>query len=393
MIVKHLKNRITMRKIYNIMTLLACLTLFWACEKDEHPTALTPDTFVLNTPIYVSGIYDLKNTETIQLTCSQPAYGFTAATTYRVQVATSNSFTDFVTLPTSFNTAKMEVSASEIAVALVELLDITDAADFPTEPFPIYIRLSAELSDGSHKVLSNIIELPKVKGYFALEAMVLPENIYIIGNVAGGWSWDAATSMVPVYGTEGKFWAVQYLGKSGDDNAEIKFNSAKEWNGNDFGMKTADIDAASKALAGVTGDDNIVIGNPGWYIVVVTTEISGRDYIYHVQFLEPKVYLFGNAAGGVWGVGDDNQFTVPDISLGADADFVSPAFTGIAAGDSDGGVRACVALSGQEWWHTEFMVFGTELIYRAKGGDQERVSGSVGQKLYINFTKGTGKIE
>jgi hypothetical protein len=374
------------------MLSLACLTLFWACEKDEHPTALTPDSFVLNTPPYVSGIYDLKNTESILLTCSQPAYGFTAATTYRVQVATTKEFTDFVTLFSAFNKAKIEVSASEIAVALVGLLGVTDEADFPTEAFPVYIRLSAELSDGSRKVLSNIIELPKVKSYFALEPMTMPENMYIIGNVAGDWNWNSATVMVPVYGSDGKFWAVQYLGKSGNDNAEIKFNTAKAWNGSEFGMN-ADIDAASKTLAGISGDGNIVIGNPGWYIVVVTTEISGRDYIYHLQFIEPKVYLCGNAAGGVWGVGTDNVFTVPDISSGADAEFISPAFIGNALGESDGGVRACVVLNGQEWWHTEFMVFGTELIYRAKGDDQERVSGSAGQKLYINFTKGTGKIE
>ena len=265
-----------MRKTYNIIMLLACLTFFWSCEDDERLTALTPDSFVLNTPAYVSGIYDLKYTETIQLTTSQPDYGFTAATTYKVMVATQNSFTDFVTLPTSFNQARMDVSASEIALALMSLLDVTDEADFPTETFPLFIRLSAELSDGSHKVLSNIIELPKVKSYFALDPMVMPENMYIIGNVAGGWDWDAATIMVPVYGTEGKFWAVQYLGKSGDDNAEIKFNTSKAWDGNEFGTD-AGIDDASIALADVSGDGNIVIGKPGWYIVVVTTEISGRD--------------------------------------------------------------------------------------------------------------------
>jgi len=383
-----------MRKIYNIMMLLAGLTFFWACESDdEHPVALTPDTFVLNTPPYISGIYDLKNTKTIQLTCSQPDYGFTAATTYRVQVATSNSFAEFVTLPEAFNSAKMEVSASDMAVALVGLLGVTDEADFPTDVFPVYIRLSAELSDGSRQVLSNIITLPNVKSYFALEAMTMPENMYLIGNVAGNWSWSAATSMVPVWGADGKFWAIQYLGKSGDDNAEIKFNTAKAWNGSDFGIQAADIDDTSKALAGISGENNIVIGNPGWYIVVVTTEISGRDYIYHVSFYEPKVYLFGPANGGTWGAEDINLFTVPDLSLGADAAFVSPAFTGNAAGDSDGGVRACVVIPGEDWWHTEFMVFSGNLIYRATGGDQERVSGSIGQKLHINFTKGTGKIE
>jgi hypothetical protein len=219
--------------------------------------------------------------------------------------------------------------------------------------------------------------------------MVMPENIYLIGNVTN-WSWDAATQMIPVHGTEGKFWVIQYLGQVDGNNAEIKFNTAKDWNEKDFGMKNTGIDNASKTLAGISGDDNIAIGRPGWYIIVVTTEISGRDYIYRAQFLEPNVYLCGDVAGGVWGVGAGNLFTVPGISLGADADFVSPAFTG---NSGEGGVRACVVLSGQDWWHTEFMIFDGKLEYRAKGGDQERVSGSVGQKLYINFTKKTGKIE
>lgn len=376
-----------MRKIKNIMMLLACLTLFWACQEDEHPSASTPATFVLNRPIYVNGIYDLKNTETIELTCSQPAFGFNAVTTYRVLVSLEKSFGKFVTLPTSYNTAKMDVNAKELAIALVGLLNIIDEKDFPKDPFAVQIRLSAELSDGSRTVLSNIVELPKVKGYFALEPMVMPENMYIIGNVAGGWDWNAAPVMVPVWGTPGKFWAIQYLGKSGNDNAEIKFNTAKAWNGGEFGIKTADIDAASKTLAGITGTDNIVIGNPGWYLVVVTTEINGRNYIYHVRFLEAKVYLFGPCIGGKWGPSDEQMFIKPNLSSGADAEFVSPAFT------DNGEVRACVVLEGQQWWHSEFLVFGTELIYRATGGDQTRVQGKIGQKLHINFTKKTGKIE
>ena len=57
-------------KMIKIIMILACIPVFWACETDnDSPTALTPDTFVLNTPTYVSGVYDLKNTETIQLTC------------------------------------------------------------------------------------------------------------------------------------------------------------------------------------------------------------------------------------------------------------------------------------------------------------------------------------
>ena len=157
-----------MKRIIYIILVVACLPLFWACETErDNPVALTPDSFVLNTPKYVSGIYDLKNTEFIQLTTTQPTYGFTAVTTYRVLVATDKAFGNFATLPTSFTSAKMDVSAAEIAVALVGLLGIDDEANFPTDPFPVYIRLSAELSM-EHKVLSNIVELPRVKAILRL---------------------------------------------------------------------------------------------------------------------------------------------------------------------------------------------------------------------------------
>ena len=61
--------------------------------------------------------------------------------------------------------------------------------------------------------------------------------------------------------------------------------------------------------------------------------------------------------------------------------------------DGDGGIRACVSIEGCDWWKTEFMVFNGELKYRATGGDQERVNGTKGQVLSINFTQGTGDIK
>ena len=39
------------------------------------------------------------------------------------------------------------------------------------------------------------------------------------------------------------------------------------------------------------------------------------------------------------------------------------------------------------------MVFDGKLEYRGAGGDQDRVPVTAGQKLYINFTNDTGRIE
>jgi hypothetical protein len=39
------------------------------------------------------------------------------------------------------------------------------------------------------------------------------------------------------------------------------------------------------------------------------------------------------------------------------------------------------------------MVFGTDIIYRGAGGDQDRVAGNAGQKFYLQFANDTGEIK
>lgn len=377
-----------MKKIYSTLVLLLGIFFLASCDedRDSNPTLLQPTEFVLNTPKYVSGVYDLKNTESIQLTCTQPNYGFTAATTYSVQVAVKSDFSDYVTLATTYNTAAMEVIAKEMAVALVGLLGVEDAADYPNTTFPVYIRLEAKLSNDSGKVNSNIIELPEVKGYFALDDMVMPANMYVIGNVAGNWDWTKCISLIPVNGNEGMFWGILYLGETDDNKkAEIKFNWEKDWNAGDaFGMKNSTIDAASKTLAGISGEDNIVIGNSGWYLVVVKVEIEGRSYKYNIQFLPPNIYSTGDPSGGYDVFDATRLFTVPTT---ADGEFVSPAF--VAAGE----LRMCVKLDEIDWWRSEFIILDGKIAYRGTGGDQTRVNVAAGKKAYLKFSDGTGYIQ
>lgn len=380
-----------MKNIIQIILLLAGISLFWSCQEEDKVVMQQPESFVLNVPKYASSIYDLINTESIEFTTSQPDYGFTAAAIYGVQVSLSSDFSNPVTLPGSYTTAKFAINAADLALALVGMHGVTDESEYPTEPHPLYVRLTSKLNEkGAGEVLSNVITLPQVKGYFALDPVVMPEEMYIIGNVAGNWNWDNATTMIPIWGSPGKFWAMQYLGPDADGNkAEIKFNFAKAWDGNEFGFAQATVNANGEADPGATDSGgNIGIGNPGWYIVVVTTTINGRDYEFAVDFYPPHVQLQGETAAGKWGNTDlAYRFAIPDISLGADASFVSPAFT-----HSDE-VRASIQLPGHEWWHTEFLVFDGVFKARGAGDDQDRVNGVAGQKLHINFTKQTGKIE
>ena len=100
-----------------VMLLAAGLSfVFASCEDDRNsnPTLQTPTKFVLNTPAYAgSAVYDLENSSSVELTCSQPDYGFTAATAYSVQVSLDNDFTTegkFTTLATTYTTAKIAIN-------------------------------------------------------------------------------------------------------------------------------------------------------------------------------------------------------------------------------------------------------------------------------------------
>ena len=382
-----------MKKIYNILLLLVTLGMLWSCKEDDQVILQQPESFVLNVPKYASGIYDLQNIETIEFTTSQPEYGFTAVANYSVEISLNQDFSNSVVLPGSYTSAKFNIQAIDLALVLMGLHGVELEEDYPTDPHPLYVRLTSVLnSKNDGEVKSNIITLPQVKGYFALDPVVMPENMYIIGNVAGDWSWDKATVMIPVYGSPGKFWAMQYLGQTDDGgNAEIKFNYTKAWDDNEFGFEGTDINE-NGGTADVGSSDsggNIGIGNPGWYIVVVTTEIVGRDYEFSVDFFPPHVHIQGNSISPeTWGTtGEAYRFAIPELSLGANAEFVSPTFNHSAE------IRASIQLPGHEWWHTEFIVLDGVFVPRGAGDDQDRVNSTVGQRLYINFTERTGKIQ
>lgn len=385
-----------MRKLYISAALLLGVFAFSSCEdQDTTPVMQEPTEFVLNTPAYVNGTYDLEHSTTLELTCSQPDYGFTAATSYAVEVSLTNVFDgkESVVLGTTYSTARMNVDVAELAAALTSLATAADP-DLTEKDFPmvteVYVRLVAKLTNsGKGEIASNVIILPNVRMHYALPAVNLPEELYLIGQ-CNGWDWGAAYAFVPAYdnpNTADKkmFWRLAYLPAEGG----LKLNFNKDWDGNEVGY--AGVKCVDNASAGVKASDdgNIVVTTGGWYLVVVDMTLNGRNYVYNVQFNAPNVYLMGsNAPVNDWSIADANLFSVP---ADADGSFVSPKFAYDT--DGDGGVRACVNIPGHDWWKTEFMVFDGVLKYRATGGDQERVNGKKGQVLKINFTKGTGSIE
>lgn len=380
--------------IKSALLVVMSLTLMTACsdDNDSNPSIQTPTEFKLNTPALVNTPIDLANSSKIMLTCSQPNYGYTASVQYTVQVATDENMTDAVELSETSSSAKVAIDAASLASALTNIYveKGKTEADFPMD-VKAYFRLKANIvtSNGNvvegTEILSNVVSLNNIHLLFSLPPVNLPSHVYTVGNFCD-WKWDNCFDMVQVYGTEDTFWHLVYIDDSG-----IKFNSAAEWNGSEVGY-------AGITVSGDCKDDiidnggNIASKNPGWYLVIVTTSVVNREIHYDVQFNKPTIWLIGPAAGSTDYAEEAEgwSFTVPTTK---DGDFVSPAFAGSVPGGDGDGVRMYVKIPGHDWWHSEFVVLSDKIAYRATGGDQARVAGSAGQKVYLNFSKGTGEIK
>ena len=380
--------------IKSALLVVMSLTLMTACsdDNDSNPSIQTPTEFKLNTPALENTPIDLANSSKIILTCSQPNYGYTASVQYTVQVATDENMTDAVELSETSNSAKVEINANLLASTLTNIYvqKGKTEADFPMD-VKAYFRLKANIvtSNGNvvegTEILSNVVSLNNIHLLFSLPAVNLPKNVYVTGSFCD-WDWAKSFDMVQVYGTEDTFWRLVYIDDSG-----IKLNTATEWNGSEVGYAGITVSGDCKDEI-IDKDGNIASSKPGWYLVIVTTSVVNREIHYDVQFNKPTIWLIGPAAGSTDYAEEAEgwSFTVPTTK---DGDFVSPAFAGSVPGGDGDGVRMYVKVPGHDWWHSEFVVLSDKIEYRATGGDQARAAGSAGQKVYLNFAKGTGEIK
>ena len=388
-----------MKKIIKSALLLLCsICILSACadDRDSNPTLQNPTdgSLVLNIPgMSENAIFDLANSETVNLTLnSLPNYGFPAYTNYTVSASLKSNMENSVDI-LSAASSKLVVDAASLAS---ELTTLALAEGYDTEEFPLTIpvyfqvRAAATKYAGSAiegtETISNIVSLQKVLLQFSLPPVNPPANLYAVGNF-NGWNWDTSVTMAPTYDAPNKFWHIVWIDESG-----LKFNAEKAWDGGEVGYAGLRNIGGSRAGDIVDGGGNIASSKPGWYLMVITAEVAGRDIVYDAQFEEPNVYLMGPVTpNGDWKELEDG--TMLEIPTTLDGQFVSPAFARSVPGGDGDGVRAYIKIEGIDWWKTEFMVFGTKIVYRGAGGDQERVAGNAGQKLYLNFGNDSGEIK
>lgn len=210
----------------------------------------------------------------------------------------------------------------------------------------------------------------------------LPTSMFMIGSPYA-WDWAKSYQMTPVNGVDGAFWAIQYVAA----DAQIKFNSAMAWNGNDFGATTEDKLGIGEYES---GGKNISFLAPGYYLFIVKTSLSADKQSVVKKFViaSPDVYLMGSTA-------PDNTWTensaTNKFTIGTDNIFVSPALA--AAGSVRMYANLKDYITGWAWWKSEFNIFDGKITFRGNGGDQAAVNVTAGQKVKLNFIEGTGVIE
>lgn len=372
---------------------LMALPMMTACDSDtdSNPILQEPTEFTLNVPAYATNnTYDLANSSTLNLTTSQPAYGFPVVTSYEVQVALDRAAFDkedgaFTTLSSTYTQANMDVEATELNNAIVKLYQKANAGADPSGVvMPAYIRLRAHVGGTDlGYCYSNVVELPKVVVSYVA---TMPKDIYLAGQTIHAGT--EAKKMAPVYGFDGQFYAMVYLSAGasftwGDDESAA----------NGYSLTTTITD---KADAGVSAgaDGGIQVSKGGWYALHMKVEIANNTIVSALTVYPGESYIIGAAAGGAWNDADAAwQLTAPSDASGK---FESPAFTG------SGELRAYIHIPGIDWWRTEFTLYKGALYWRtvnipdnwaANVGSDYSVAAATGQKLYVDFDYDKGEVK
>ena len=280
------------------LLLMAVAFMFTACsdDRDSNPVLQQPSSFVLNTPAYANQAIDLANSETVNLTWSQPNYGgFPVAAEYTVEVSPTNEWTtsyaeevadesgetqgDYYAFENIFSSCEAKIDAKDLAKALVVICNYVDG-EIPEEQ-EVYARVKAN-TPGAREVVSNVVKF-LVSPYYIELKPADPVLWYMVGNCIGSNDWDngsgsIGTGLIPLLpmpdadvDANGNTVLV-YAGFFPKDG-QFKFVKIPgKW---DDQMNFTNIDSNEAAVTDEDGDNhNIGIPEDGFYYIEMNTATS-----------------------------------------------------------------------------------------------------------------------
>lgn len=191
-----------MKKIAYIFAIGAALLATTSCKQNTEPKFDRAMSMELNTPPLANQLFTLTPEGVIDLSWSQPDWGFAAAAKYQVEASFEEDFhyyendtpANYFVLPTVYTKCAAQVKMEDLAIAICTLRGISDPAQYTEEPArPVYLRIHGYI-DGilESSVYSNSILLEQVKEYCAVR---VPGKLYLVGTPSN-WTEpaDAAAS-------------------------------------------------------------------------------------------------------------------------------------------------------------------------------------------------------
>ena len=197
---------------------LASLALFAACDDDDddNPSIAPASEFVFNTPAFLNTTVDLALSDSLELSWSQPNWGFPLSANYNVEISTTGNFTtsyaeaqadesgktvaDYYALDGT-NSCFHKVAGKDIDRAIVALSGWESEGDVP-EKQDIYIRVTANPNTTSSTaqadfcsdlVISSQFHKLTVHPYYIALKDADPEMWSLIGACIGDGKWTNTT--------------------------------------------------------------------------------------------------------------------------------------------------------------------------------------------------------
>lgn len=128
-----------------------------------------------------------NKTSNLNLTCSQPDFGYAAAAAYQVQMSLTPEFTQYQEIRQRFyNCAQINPLYSDVASALEYLSGVRSEADLPLPYQKVYVRLKAFVPQDPDNTtfLSNVVSYDALSAdYLAIWVGGVPVNIWVRGGM------------------------------------------------------------------------------------------------------------------------------------------------------------------------------------------------------------------
>lgn len=186
-----------MKKISYILAVACGLWAFSSCCADKDPMYTRPaeGSMVLNVPVLQDEYIDLTEGDVLELTTSQPDYGYSAVAVYSAQMSLTEDFKNYELVDVvDVHQSAMKLKQESVAIGYCALKGLENGDDWDAM-FPdgvpyetIYFRAGCELEgvNGSH-IVSNVVTYNNLKPYFAVPT---PGYIYIVGSLANPNNWN-----------------------------------------------------------------------------------------------------------------------------------------------------------------------------------------------------------